>query len=47
MSALEAKDYGVIDVIYGQTAATVSADLAEAAIKATVESPAATGSGRR
>src|ERR687883_873851 len=39
MSAQEAKDYGVIDVIHGQTSATVSADLAEAAIKATVEAP--------
>jgi ATP-dependent Clp protease, protease subunit len=46
MSAPEAKDYGVIDLIHGQTAATVSADLAEAAIRATVESPASIGNGR-
>jgi ATP-dependent Clp protease, protease subunit len=39
MSALEAKEYGVIDVIHGQTDATASADLAEAAIKAAEESP--------
>ena len=47
MSALEAKAYGVIDLIHGQTAATVSADLAEAALKATVESPTSTGNGTR
>src|SRR5438128_8769982 len=46
MSAPEAKDYGVIDLIHGQTAATVSADLAETAVKATVESPSAIGNGR-
>jgi ATP-dependent protease ClpP protease subunit len=46
MSAPEAKDYGVIDLIHGQTAATVSADLAEAAIKATVEAPGFIGNGR-
>jgi len=46
MSALEAKDYGVIDLIHGQTAATVSADLAEAAIRTSVEAPAATSDGR-
>jgi ATP-dependent Clp protease, protease subunit len=46
MSAPEAKDYGVIDLIHGQTAATVSADLAEAAIRATVESPTSIGNGR-
>src|SRR3954452_16517039 len=32
MSASEAKEYGVIDLIHGQTAATASADLAEAAV---------------
>jgi ATP-dependent Clp protease protease subunit len=46
MSASEAKDYGVIDLIHGQTAATVSADLAEAAIRATGESPTAISNGR-
>ena len=46
MSAPEAKAYGLIDLIHGQTAATVSADLAEAAITATVESPASVGNGR-
>ena len=45
MSATEAKEYGVIDLIHGQTAATASADLAEAAIRTTVESPAGTGNG--
>jgi len=35
MSAAEAKDYGVIDVIVGQTAATVAADRAEASVKGT------------
>jgi ATP-dependent protease ClpP protease subunit len=39
MSALEARDYGIIDVIHGQTDATVSADLAEAAVKAAEQSP--------
>lgn len=34
MSAAEAKDYGVIDLIVGQTA-TVTADRAEAAVKDT------------
>ena len=46
MSALEAKDDGVIDLIHGHTAATVSADLAEAAMRTTVESPAVIGNGR-
>src|SRR5437870_9826002 len=39
MSAAEAKEYGVVDLIVGQTAATVAADRAEAAVK---ESPGAT-----
>ena len=47
MSAPEAKDYGVIDLIHGQNSATVSADLAEAAIKATVEAPGFVTDGRR
>jgi ATP-dependent Clp protease, protease subunit len=46
MSASEAKDYGVIDLIHGQTAASVSADLAEAALKATVDAPSSLGNGR-
>jgi ATP-dependent Clp protease protease subunit len=37
MSAGEAKDYGVIDMIVGQTAASVAADLAEAAVKDTAD----------
>jgi ATP-dependent Clp protease, protease subunit len=45
MSTLEAKDYGVIDLIHGQTAATVSADLAEAAVRNTVEAPGSTSNG--
>ena len=35
MSAVEAKEYGVVDLIVGQTAATVAADRAEAAVKDT------------
>ena len=46
MSASEAKDYGVIDLIHGQTAATVSADLAEATIRATEETSATKGRGK-
>jgi Clp protease len=46
MSALEAKDYGLIDLIHSHTAATVSADVAEAAITASVESPASLANGR-
>src|SRR3979409_2528196 len=34
MSAPEAKEYGVIDMIHGQTAASVAADKAEAAVEA-------------
>ena len=45
MSALEARDYGVIDVIHGQTEATASADLAEAAIQAAEGSPASKSNG--
>jgi ATP-dependent Clp protease protease subunit len=33
MSATEAHDYGVMDLIVGQTAATLAADQAEAAVK--------------
>jgi hypothetical protein len=32
MSALEARDYGIVDVIVGQTDKTEAADRAEAAI---------------
>jgi ATP-dependent Clp protease, protease subunit len=39
MSASEAKDYGVIDIIVGQTDATAAADRAEAAVQQ--ESPEA------
>ena len=39
MSAAEARDYGVIDMIVGQTDATAAADRAEAAVS---ESPEAT-----
>ena len=35
MSADEARDYGVIDMIVGQTAATAAADRAEAAVQDT------------
>ena len=45
MSALEAKDYGVIDMIHGQTEATASADLAEAAVQAAEGSPASKSNG--
>ncbi len=40
MSAAEAKDYGVIDMIVGQTEATAAADRAEAAVKDTAPEPA-------
>ena len=33
MSAHEARDYGVVDMIVGQTAATEAADRAEAAVQ--------------
>jgi ATP-dependent protease ClpP protease subunit len=35
MSAAEAKEYGVVDLIVGQTEATAAADRAEAAVKDT------------
>jgi ATP-dependent Clp protease, protease subunit len=41
MSAAEAKDYGVIDLIVGQTEATAAADRAEAAVTETTDSAAA------
>src|ERR1700730_12599947 len=37
MSAQEARDYGVVDMIVGQTAATAAADRAEAAVQETSE----------
>jgi len=40
MSAAEARDYGVIDMIVGQTEATAAADRAEAAVKETTPEPA-------
>jgi ATP-dependent Clp protease protease subunit len=39
MSAAEARDYGVIDMIVGQTEATAAADRAEAAVKDTTTEP--------
>jgi ATP-dependent Clp protease protease subunit len=39
MSANEARDYGVIDTIVGQTEATAAADRAEAAVKDGAEEP--------
>jgi ATP-dependent Clp protease protease subunit len=47
MSAPEARDYGVIDVIHGQTSATAAADLAEAALTTSTELPAASANGKR
>jgi ATP-dependent Clp protease, protease subunit len=41
MSATEAKDYGVIDMIVGTTAASAAADRAEAAVNESPESTAA------
>jgi ATP-dependent Clp protease, protease subunit len=45
MSAAEAKDYGIVDLIVGQTDATVAADKAEAAVEDTpdVTTPSANG----
>src|SRR6202048_80018 len=42
MSAPEAKEYGVIDMIHGQTEASVAADKAEALVEATGGSPTPT-----
>jgi len=41
MSAQEARRYGVIDMIVGQTEATAAADRAEAAVQDSTETPAA------
>jgi hypothetical protein len=43
MSAQEAKDYGVIDMIHGQTEATEAADRAEAAVTVAATEAAAPG----
>jgi ATP-dependent Clp protease protease subunit len=40
MSAQEARDYGVIDMIHGQTEATEAADRAEAAVNEAANEPA-------
>jgi len=52
MSAQEARDYGVVDAIVGQTDATVAADRAEAAVEADTAGPGdatagAAGDGQR
>ena len=48
MSAQEAMDYGVIDMIHGQTAASQAADRAEAAVnEAANEAAVSTSDGRR
>ena len=48
MSAAEAKDYGVIDMIDGQTDATVAADRAEAQVQeAAVEGSASSSNGKK
>jgi ATP-dependent Clp protease, protease subunit len=48
MSAQEAKEYGVIDSVHGQTAASVAADRAEAAVNERAEeSTATTADGKR
>jgi len=47
MSASEARDYGVIDTIVGQTDATAAADRAEAAVQQEVpETPRKSTNGR-
>jgi ATP-dependent Clp protease protease subunit len=49
MSAAEARDYGVIDMIHGQTEATQAADRAEAAVTeaATETAPSSVSDGKR
>src|SRR5438270_13189038 len=47
MSAAEAVDYGIIDLIVGQTAASAAADLAEAAVRESAEASTAMTNGRR
>jgi ATP-dependent Clp protease, protease subunit len=46
MSAQEARDYGVVDMIVGQTAATVAADRAEAAVQETSETGGTSSNGK-
>ena len=47
MSAKEARDYGVIDTIVGQTDATAAADRAEAAVNDSPESATRSSDGKR
>jgi ATP-dependent Clp protease, protease subunit len=47
MSAAEAMNYGVIDLIHGQTATTARADRAEAAVNDTPATPTRLANGRR
>jgi Clp protease len=46
MSAAEAKDYGIVDLIVGQTDATDAADKAEAAVKDTPDINTRSANGR-
>jgi len=46
MSAQEARDYGVVDMIVGQTAATAAADRAEAAVQETSEERGTSSNGK-
>src|SRR3982074_130119 len=47
MSAKEAKDYGVVDMIVGQTEATAAADRAEAAVKDTATAASSSSNGKQ
>ena len=47
MSAAEAKDYGVVDMIVGQTAATEAADRAEAAVKDSTAEASSSSNGKQ
>src|ERR1700704_582591 len=47
MSAAEAKEYGVVDMMVGQTAATVAADRAEAVVKDTPGASTRSANGTR
>jgi ATP-dependent Clp protease protease subunit len=47
MSATEARDYGIIDTIVGQTEATAAADRAEAAVKDSPETASRPSNGTR
>src|SRR5579872_6392652 len=46
MSATEAKEYGIVDLIVGKTDAAVAADKAEAAVKDTPDAAPASANGR-